>query len=163
MVVEQFALQVVTEIVASEEAVFALAMRLGQHSGCMGTIFLQGELGVGKTTFVRGWLRGKGYVGAVKSPTYSFAVPYLLADGVCYHLDLYRLGSGDESESLGFRDLLGKSSLMFIEWPEQALGWLPQPDLYIQMCYMTSSGGRKIVLHACTQVGRSDLLCGLFA
>ncbi len=160
MLGEQEVLQTVTKIVTSEAAMIALGMRLGRYSDCIGTVFLQGELGVGKTTFVRGWLQGKGYVGAVKSPTYSLVVSYPLADGVCYHLDLYRLGSGDEVESLGLRDLLVDSALMFVEWPEQAAGWLPQPDLCIKMRY-AAAGGREIILKAGTQIA-NNLLCDLF-
>ncbi|MEL6722467.1 MAG: tRNA (adenosine(37)-N6)-threonylcarbamoyltransferase complex ATPase subunit type 1 TsaE [Pseudomonadota bacterium] len=160
MIGEQEVLQTVTKIVVSEEAMVALGMRLGRYSDCIGTVFLQGELGVGKTTFVRSWLHGQGYVGAVKSPTYSLMVFYPLAAGVCYHLDLYRLGSGDESESLGLRDLSGKSVLMLIEWPEQAAGWLPQPDLCVQMDYI-AAGEREITLQSYTQAG-NNLLHGLF-
>ncbi|MEM6406540.1 MAG: tRNA (adenosine(37)-N6)-threonylcarbamoyltransferase complex ATPase subunit type 1 TsaE [Pseudomonadota bacterium] len=149
-----------TKTVASEAAMIALGTSLGQYSGCVGTIFLQGEPGTGKTTFVRAWLYGKGYMGFVKSPSYSLMVSYPLAAGLCYHLDLYRLGAGDEAESLGLRDLPNKSTLIFIEWPEQASGWLPQPDLCIQMCYV-AAGERKITLQACTQVG-NNLLYGLF-
>jgi tRNA threonylcarbamoyladenosine biosynthesis protein TsaE len=157
---EQEVLQKVAKIVASEEAMIALGMKLGRHSGCIGTIFLQGDLGVGKTTFVRGWLRGGGYMGTVKSPTYSLIGYYPLAAGVCYHLDFYRLDSGDESESLGLRDLVVDSALMFIEWPEQAAGWLPRPDLCIRIRYV-ASGRRETMLRACTQVG-NNLLRGLF-
>jgi tRNA threonylcarbamoyladenosine biosynthesis protein TsaE len=158
---EQEGLQKVIKVVVSEEAMIVLGMRLGEYSSYIGTVFLQGDLGVGKTTFVRGWLRGKGYAGVVKSPTYSLIVSYPFAAGICYHLDLYRLGSGNESEFLGLRDLLAGSVLTFIEWPEQVVdGWLPQPDLCIQMRYMVS-GGRKMIMQAYTQLG-NNLLRGLF-
>lgn len=131
-----------------------LGMKLGQYSGCSGTIFLQGEMGVGKTTFVRGFLRGKGYAGIVKSPTYSLIMSYHLVTGICYHLDLYRLS--DESEFPGLRDLLTRPSLILIEWPDCVSGCL-LPDMCLQVYY---NGGdrRKITLQACTQTGNNWLL-----
>jgi tRNA threonylcarbamoyladenosine biosynthesis protein TsaE len=161
MIGEQFVLQTVKKVVSSEAAMIKLGMRLGKYAGYSGVVFLQGQLGAGKTTFVRGWLRGRSYHGAVKSPTYSLIMSYPLAIGTCYHLDLYRLGSGDEPEFLGIRDLLVKSALIFIEWPEQAAEWLPKPDLCIQVRYV-HSGGREITLRAYTQVGRNNLLRGLY-
>lgn len=148
-------LKTVTQVVASEEDMVGLGMQLGQHSGCVGTIFLQGELGVGKTTFVRGLLQGKGYAGAVKSPTYSLILSYQLPAGVCYHLDLYRLSTTDESEFPGLRDLLTEPALILIEWPERISGGLFQPDVCVQMSYGMHK--REIVLQACTQIGNNFL------
>ena len=151
-------LQSVTQVVTSEGSMLALGMKLGQSSaGCAGTIFLQGDLGVGKTTLVRGLLRGKGYVGIVKSPTYSLMVSYRLPIGVCYHLDLYRLNTSNESELLGLRDLLAESALILIEWPERVSGWF-LPDVGVQMRYGVNE--RQVFLQACTKVG-NNLLCGL--
>lgn len=96
-------------------------------------IFLEGELGVGKTTLVRGFLRARGYAGPVRSPTYTLVEPYQLSTGAVYHLDLYRLGGGEELEYLGVRDLLDSDVVFLIEWPAQAAGWLPKPDLRIQI------------------------------
>lgn len=109
-------------------------------------VFLQGELGTGKTTLVRGLLRGRGYAGAVRSPTFTLIEPYETVDGRIYHLDLYRLADGEELEYLGLRDLLAEPALLLIEWPERGAGWLPEPDLLIELWHAQS--GRRLRLQA---------------
>jgi len=110
---------------------FGAALAAVCPAGC--TIHLHGDLGAGKTTLVRGFLRGRGHDGPVRSPTYTLVEPYELADGTVYHLDLYRLGDPEELEYLGLRDLLGGEVLLLIEWPERGAGWLPAPDLEIRI------------------------------
>ena len=98
-------------------------------------IFLHGDLGAGKTTFVRGILRGVGFLGAVKSPTYTLMEPYLLDDFEVYHFDLYRLQSPQELEFVGFDEILTGPGLKLLEWPEQGRSWLPCPhvDVYLEL------------------------------
>ncbi len=98
-------------------------------------IFLHGDLGAGKTTFVRGILRGLGFMGAVKSPTYTLMEPYLLDDFEVYHFDLYRLQSPQELEFVGFDEILTGPGLKLLEWPEQGQSWLPSPhvDVYLEL------------------------------
>ena len=98
-------------------------------------IFLHGDLGAGKTTFVRGILRGLGFLGAVKSPTYTLMEPYLLDDCEVYHFDLYRLQSPQELEFVGFDEILTGPGLKLLEWPEQGQSWLPSPhvDVYLEL------------------------------
>ena len=98
-------------------------------------IFLEGDLGTGKTTLTRGILRGFGHRGAVRSPTYTLVEPYALTDLELYHFDLYRLGDPEELEYLGLRDLLGRASVWVVEWPERGVGLLPKPDLRIQLVH----------------------------
>ncbi|MEN8214704.1 MAG: tRNA (adenosine(37)-N6)-threonylcarbamoyltransferase complex ATPase subunit type 1 TsaE [Pseudomonadota bacterium] len=95
-------------------------------------IFLEGELGAGKTTLVRGILRGFGWQGTVKSPTYTILEPYELAQQKLYHFDLYRLADAEELEYLGLRELLGEGLLIF-EWPERGEALLPQPDIIVNI------------------------------
>ena len=108
-------------------------------------VFLEGELGAGKTTLVRGILRGLGWRGNVKSPTYTILEPYEL-DGVnLYHFDLYRLADPEELEYLGLREMLGHG-MLFFEWPERGEGFLPQPDCVIRIAHQQQ--GRALTIEA---------------
>jgi len=121
-----------------------------------GIVYLHGELGTGKTTLARGLLRGLGYTGKVRSPTYTLVEPYQLAQGTVYHLDLYRLGSPGELEWLGLRDMLGEQALLLVEWPERGAGVLPAPDLEIHIDY--AGAGRVVNLQAATAAGERFLV-----
>lgn len=111
-----------------------------------GVIHLRGDLGAGKTTLVRGVLRGLGHRGPVRSPTYTLVEPYDAVDPPVRHLDLYRLGDPEELEYLGLRDLLGERALLLIEWPERGAGALPAADLEVAIAH--AGGGRRLVLRA---------------
>lgn len=94
-------------------------------------IYLHGELGAGKTTFVRGFLRGLCYSGLVKSPTFTFVQSYELPDKLIHHFDLYRITDPEELESKGIRDYFIENTLCFIEWPSRAASYLPKADIDI--------------------------------
>ena len=98
-----------------------------------GVVYLRGELGAGKTTLVRGYLRALGYEGSVKSPTYTLVEPYEIEGFSIAHLDLYRVTDPVELEYIGLEDVLRDVSLTFIEWPERGEGFLPAPDLIIDL------------------------------
>lgn len=115
------------------------------------TIYLHGDLGAGKTTLVRGLLHGLGYVGKVKSPTYTLVEPYEMLDGQArqlnlYHFDLYRFNDEEEWETAGFRDYFNEKSVCLIEWPEKAEHVLPTPD--IEICFNIKEQGRIINVSA---------------
>ncbi len=114
-------------------------------------IFLQGDLGAGKTTLARGFLHGLGYQGNVKSPTYTLLEPYELQDFNCYHFDLYRLADADELEYLGVQDLLDGQAVLLVEWPERGEGFLPEADLVIEIQH--SGRARKVSIEAKTSAG----------
>ena len=96
-------------------------------------VYLQGELGAGKTTLVRGILRGLGHNGPVRSPTYTLVEPYdPKAMPVC-HFDLYRLADAAELETLGMRDYLDDRNLCLVEWPERAATGLRAADLTLHL------------------------------
>ena len=137
--------------VPDEQAMEELARCLSRSAKRPGVIYLQGELGTGKTTLVRGLLRGFGYLGKVKSPTYTLVEPYPLDGLTVYHLDLYRLGSPGELEGIGIRDLLVDTDLLLVEWPEQGGGALPPADLVISLAY--KDHGRELRFRALTTQG----------
>jgi tRNA threonylcarbamoyladenosine biosynthesis protein TsaE len=116
-----------------EDATLALGRSLFGALMPGSVVFLHGNLGAGKTTLVRGFLRAAGYPGAVKSPTFTLVEEYALDTLTVCHFDLYRLGSPDELEWLGFRDYLRSDTLCFIEWPERGGSELPEPDLAIDL------------------------------
>lgn len=124
----------------------ALGAALAQAVQAPCILFLKGDLGAGKTTLARGFLRGKGYVGPVRSPTYTLVEPYPLVHETVYHLDLYRLADAEELEYLGLRDMLQVQNILLIEWPERGEGWLPGVDLELQILHQQD--GRNVVLKA---------------
>ncbi len=113
-------------------------------------IYLQGDLGAGKTTLVRGLLNGLGESVRVKSPTYTLIEPYHLNGADFYHMDLYRLADPEELEYLGIRDL-PEEAILLVEWPERGLGALPLPDLEIAITHQ--EGGRLLKLTPLSGVG----------
>ncbi|EGV16947.1 tRNA (adenosine(37)-N6)-threonylcarbamoyltransferase complex ATPase subunit type 1 TsaE [Thiocapsa marina] len=118
-------------------------------------VYLEGDLGTGKTTLTRGILAGLGHRGAVRSPTYTLLEPYEIGERRLNHLDLYRLGDPQELEYLGLRDLLAEDAVWMVEWPERGLGMLPSPDLVIAIEY--AAAGRRLLLSARTPSGESVL------
>lgn len=114
-------------------------------------VFLNGDLGAGKTTLTRGFVQGMGHVGHVKSPTYTLVEPYDLSDWQVYHFDLYRLADPEELEYMGIRDYFNSRSCSFIEWPEKGQGMLPAPDMIIDLAYHEQQ--RQISLQANTALG----------
>ncbi|MDH5611768.1 MAG: tRNA (adenosine(37)-N6)-threonylcarbamoyltransferase complex ATPase subunit type 1 TsaE [Gammaproteobacteria bacterium] len=141
----------------SESSLETFAAKMAKNSNLDLVIFLHGNLGAGKTTFARGFLRGCGYQGLVKSPTYTLVEPYLLDGGKnVYHFDLYRLVDGEELEFAGVRDYFDDQSVSLIEWPEKAEGYLPEPDVICRLAYQGQ--GRQIDVIAMTTRGNEAML-----
>lgn len=137
---------------AGQAAQIAFGRRIAEHLRPPCVIYLRGDLGTGKTTLVRGILRGFGHTGAVRSPTYTLLEPYEFGTMRLYHLDLYRLGDPEELEYLGLRDLLDDQSLFLVEWPERGKGLLPAPDLTIRIEH--ADAARRLNLTADGPCGR---------
>ncbi len=137
------------------EVADAAAMEaLGAQLACTtGIIYLKGELGAGKTTLARGFLRALGYEGRVRSPTYTLVEPYPFDFVTVYHLDLYRLSDARELEDLGLRDLLAEPALLLVEWPERGSGVLPAADLLVSIEHRDD--GRRVTLEAATAAGQT--------
>jgi tRNA threonylcarbamoyladenosine biosynthesis protein TsaE len=122
-----------SDYVAGEAAMLAYGEALAGALPYPGLVFLEGDLGMGKTTLARGILRGLGFTGRVKSPTYTLIEPYGFSGIQVYHLDFYRIKDPRELEFIGLEELLEERALMLIEWPERAEGRLPAPDVVIRI------------------------------
>ncbi|PHQ26887.1 tRNA (adenosine(37)-N6)-threonylcarbamoyltransferase complex ATPase subunit type 1 TsaE [Marinobacter guineae] len=138
----------------TEELGRELAKRVAE-SGRGLVIYLDGDLGMGKTTISRGVMRGLGHAGAVKSPTYTLVEPYEDLEPPAYHFDLYRLGDAEELEYMGIRDYFAGDNLCLVEWPERGKGILPDPDLEIHL--ERQGEGRSVVIRARSGRGASVL------
>lgn len=119
------------------------------------TLYLKGDLGAGKTTLARGVLRGLGYQGKVKSPTFTLVELYATSTLDCYHFDFYRFKDPAEWEDAGFREYFTPDSLCLVEWPEKAGGLLPPADLTLEL--VIEGTQRRITLRADTETGRRCL------
>lgn len=137
---------------------FGAALAAALRPGLL--IALNGDLGAGKTTLVRGVLRALGHQGAVRSPTYALVESYETPDFPLYHFDLYRLGEPEELEYMGIRDYLTPDSIAFIEWPQRGKGILPQADLVVTLAYSDTTTGRRLEIDALSKKG-ADTVAGL--
>ncbi|MFY0729186.1 tRNA (adenosine(37)-N6)-threonylcarbamoyltransferase complex ATPase subunit type 1 TsaE [Pseudomonas sp. NFX15] len=135
----------VTLYLADEQAMTDFGARIACITQGHGLIFLEGNLGMGKTTLSRGIIRGLGHVGAVKSPTFTLVEPYEIGAIRAFHFDLYRLVDPEELEFLGIRDYFEDDALCLIEWPGKGAGFLPKPDLTITISPHNSGRSLKIL------------------
>lgn len=136
----------------SEAEQEAIGARLAALVPAACIIYLEGDLGAGKTTLVRGFMRGLGHQGAVKSPTYALVEPYEIGGRHFFHFDLYRLSDPEELDYLGLRDLLDGETVLLIEWPEKGRGELPPADLMITISYQGL--GRELLLEPLSATGK---------
>ena len=144
-----------TELLPNEAATLTLGSRLAVACPQHAIVFLQGDLGAGKTTLVRGWLQGLGYLGRVKSPTYTLVEPYDIEGHQVFHFDLYRMADPEELEYIGGRDYFSGEGLCLVEWPDKGAGMLPEPDLIIELHVVAEGREAKICAH--TAIGEQLL------
>lgn len=140
---------------ADEAATLAVGENLAMALEPGMFVSLSGELGSGKTSMARGILRGLGYQGKVKSPTYTLVELYKLSRLDLYHFDLYRFNDPQELLDAGFRDNFGNGNICLVEWPERAAGLLPQADVKIALA--AEGAGRRLRIKAETEPGRHCL------
>jgi tRNA threonylcarbamoyladenosine biosynthesis protein TsaE len=138
-----------------ERATLALGETLAAGAGPGRVLHLYGDLGAGKTTVARGLLRGLGYAGRVKSPTYTLVEPYTISSLHLYHFDFYRFKDESEWLNSGLREYFNSDSFCIVEWPEKAGGSLGTPDLNLRLEF--SGEARRVSLEAHSDAGEAWL------
>lgn len=122
-------------------------------------MWLDGDLGAGKTTLVRSLLRGLGHSGPVKSPTYTLVEVYVISSIYWYHFDFYRFNEPEEFDDAGLGEYFREDSVCLVEWPEKAAGYVPGPDLACVFRFPddNSKSGRLLDLSATSEAGNRCL------
>lgn len=143
------------DAVATEQLGAALARTVPWSATQPLAVHLRGELGAGKTTLVRGLLRGLGVTGTVRSPSFTLLESYDCGAHTVLHVDLYRLAGGGDVASLGLRDEMRPGVLLLVEWPERATDTLPAADVHVNLS--VQGEGRRANLQGASAVGRAWL------
>jgi len=127
----------------------ALGQVLAATQPAQAVVYLHGDLGAGKSTLARAWLRALGVQGPIRSPTYTLVERYPIPGGEALHLDLYRIGGAGELEFLGLDE--AGAALWLVEWPERGAGSLPAADLQVDL--QVQGAGRAVRLLAMSPAG----------
>jgi tRNA threonylcarbamoyladenosine biosynthesis protein TsaE len=125
-----------TVALPDEAATLALGAALAAtltHSDMKLVVTLEGDLGAGKTTLVRGLLRALGHSGPVKSPTYNLVELYVVSGLNLYHFDFYRFNQAEEYLDAGLDEYFSGNGIRLVEWPDKAAPYLPPADLLIRL------------------------------
>lgn len=134
-----------SEFLADEAATLAFAARFAQTVAVPCSVALIGDLGAGKTTFVRGVLRALGVTGPIKSPTYALVESYETSKGEVHHVDAYRIDSIEDFEARGGFDYFATPSIRFVEWPQRLEGAIA---FDIELWFDFEGEGRRVTRSA---------------
>ena len=151
---QRVCLQLADEVKTTElGAALASVLQVGQ------VVWLEGELGAGKTTLVRALVRALGHQGAVKSPTYTLVELYAVSSLYLYHFDFYRFNEPEEFDDAGLGEYFRSDSLCLVEWPAKAAGFVPPADLAVIFRFAGDSpeAGRIVELQARSAAGKHCL------
>ena len=140
------------QAVRDEAAVAELAARFAVAVKAPLVMYLQGDLGAGKTTFARAYIHALGYSGYVKSPSYGLLETYETSVHTVLHLDLYRIEDPEELEFLALRDLFTERTVLLVEWPDRGHGFLPEADL--TLVFGENDESRFVECRPCSAHGR---------
>ena len=143
-----------SQFLVDEAATIALAENLYNampENKAGWTVLLTGELGAGKSTFARAFIKFAGHIGPVPSPTYTLIEPYELPAGTIYHIDLYRVSDPEELRYLGWSEL--GCGFRLVEWPDRAPNLVADADLNVELHYDGDS--RRALIHGLSERGSS--------
>ena len=138
---------------ATPEDTAQLGAALARTQPARAVVELRGDLGAGKSTLARAWLRALGVQGTIRSPTYTLVERYAIEGGEAWHLDLYRIGDAGELDFLGLDE--AEAALWLVEWPERGAGALPPTDLVVELA--VAGDGRQCRLHPRSDAGQAWL------
>ena len=130
-----------SEFLADEAATLAFASRFADSLQAPCSVALIGDLGAGKTTFVRGVLRALGVTGPIKSPTYALVESYNTDRGEVHHLDAYRIENLEDFEARGGFEYFAAPSIRFVEWPQRLYGAV---DFDVEISFDFEHEGRRV-------------------
>jgi tRNA threonylcarbamoyladenosine biosynthesis protein TsaE len=140
-------------LLVDDEATQLMGVAMARACPRQAVVYMQGDLGAGKTTLARALLRALGVTGAIRSPTYTLIERYATSHGEAVHLDLYRVADPEELHFLGLEDLSESAHLWLVEWAERGHGALPKPDLRIEL--KVQGDGRLACLDGVSAVGQA--------
>ena len=147
--------QPISAYLPDEAATLALGRAIAPLTAPGLVIYLDGDLGAGKTTRVRGLLRALGDLGPVKSPTYTLVELHAISGLNLYHFDFYRFNQAEEYLDAGLDEYFDGQGVCLVEWPERAAPYLPAADLHVRLNVRGS--GRDVRIEADSERGRACL------
>ncbi|MEQ9616465.1 MAG: tRNA (adenosine(37)-N6)-threonylcarbamoyltransferase complex ATPase subunit type 1 TsaE [Phycisphaerales bacterium] len=134
---------------SSEAETVALAESFAREHQPPGFITLTGELGAGKTRFVRGIVRALGgEEGLVSSPTFAIVNEYDTPAGIVAHVDAYRLAGADELETIGWDELCERARVVLVEWPSRIAGAIDGTRYDVRIDHLGVSSRRVTITRA---------------